>query len=845
MKICLKLFILYSLTVQFFNASAQVKKQHPMLLWYKQPAPQPDSIPYGKNLKPNMWGTINGWDYALPLGNGRLGAMIFGGVNHERIQLNEETLWGGYKITGDNPNSGKSLDKIRDLLFQGKVEEATGVAEKNFLGIPRFLDSYQSLSDLFIDIPNNSQKFENYYRDLNVDSAIATVRYTAGNKKFTREMFASHPNQVIVMKYKCNAKASLNMRLTMLREKDANTYSVVNDNSILIQSGQIMAFDSIANINKGQKFQTQIKVINIGGSLESKDGFLTIKDADEVMILIVAATNYYGGNPAQICNTYLDNVKNISYNQLKSTHIKDYTALYNRTKIQLGKGGAMDLPTDERIANGAKGIYDAYLSELAFNFGRYLLISSSRPGDLPANLQGLWCQHNVAPWNSDYHANVNLQMNYWGAEVGNLSECHLPLFDLIDSIAIAGVNTAKTSYNANGWLMHHATDAYWRTSPVDGGVVGIWPFGGAWLTRHLWEHYLYTGDKKFLQNRAYPLMKGSAQFFLDFLVKMPKGMAFEGKWVTNPSHSPENAYQDENGVQSMFTYGATMDLQIIHDLFTNCIQAIDAMNGKTGKTDLVFKKRLESTLINLVPLQISKRTGKIQEWIKDYKELELGHRHFSHLYGVFPGNQITPNKTPDLATAAALTIDARLKGNPNWKIEEANNKYPSFDSYINGDSGGNWQRTWLTALWARLGNSEKAFDSHKRQFNKIIMPNLLGDGRVQLDGSLGMIGAISEMLMQSHESFLNILPALPKAWPTGFVSGIKARGGYTIDLAWENSLLKNIKVLSANDSNCKIKLNKAKISKITSGNKPIKFTVSNKLIIFKTERNKIYTVHTY
>ena len=843
MKICLRLFITLCLTIQFFNTSAQVKKQHPMLLWYNQPAPQPDSIPYGKNLSPNKWGTINGWDYALPLGNGRLGAMIFGGVNHERIQLNEETLWGGYKITADNPNSGKSLDKIRELLFKGKVEDATNIAEKNFLGIPRFLESYQSLSDLYIDNPNSSQKFENYYRDLNIDSAVATVRYTVEGKKFIREMFASHPNQVIVMKYNCSTKSSLNMRLTMLREKDAQSYSVASDNSTLIQSGQISAFDSIAKANKGLKFQTQIKVINVGGSLESKDGFLTIKNADEVVILIVAATNYYGGNPAQLCTSYLENVKNISYNQLKSSHIKDYRALYNRTQIQLGKGEALNLPTDERIANGAKGIYDSYLSELAFNFGRYVLISSSRPGDLPANLQGLWCQHNPAPWNSDYHANINLEMNYWGAEVGNLSECHLPLFDLIDSIAIPGAQTAKTSYNAKGWLMHHATDAYWRTSPVDGGVVGIWPFGGAWLTRHLWEHYLYTGDKKFLQSRAYPLMKGSAQFFLDFLIKMPKGMAFEGKWVTNPSHSPENAYQDENGVQSMFTYGATMDLEIIYDLFTNCIQAIDAINGESGKVDLVFRNRLKTTLNNLVPLQISKRTGKIQEWIKDYKELELGHRHFSHLYGVFPGNQITPSKTPALATAAALTIDARLKGNPNWKIEEANNKYPSFDSYINGDSGGNWQRAWLTALWARLGNAEKAFDSHKRQFKKIIMPNLLGDGRVQIDGSLGLVGSISEMLLQSHESYLNILPALPQAWPTGFVSGIKARGGYTVDINWMDGKLKDVKVLSANATTCKIKLNQVKASKITSEGKALKFTViKNSILVFQVAKNKTYTI---
>lgn len=827
----------------YFFANAQSFKQHPMLLWYKQPAPKTDSLPYTKNIKPNMWGTINGWDYALPIGNGRLGAMIFGGISHERIQLNEETLWGGYKIEGNNPKSGASLNQIRKLLFDGKADEASNLAENTFLGVPKYLDSYQSLSDLYIDMPSGNNKVENYYRDLNIDSAIAKVRYTVDGKNYSREMFASHPNQVIVIKYNCNVAGSLNMKLTMNREKDAETISLPDDNTSLIQLGQITAYDSVAKVNKGLKFQTQIKVLNFGGTLLSKNGVLTIENADEVVLLIVAATNYYGYNPAQMCTNYLAKIKDLTYEQLKTKHIKDYIPLFARSKILLGTKQSVDLPTDERVSNSAKGVYDSYLSELAFNFGKYILISSSRPGDLPANLQGLWCQHNVAPWNSDYHANINLQMNYWGAEVANLSECHLPLFDLIDSVAITGINTAKTSYNANGWTMHHATDAFWRTSPIDGGVVGVWPFGGAWLTRHLWEHYLYTGDKKFLQQRAYPLMKGSAQFMLDFLVKMPKGLPFEGKWVTNPSHSPENAYQDANGVQSMFTYGATMDLQIIHDLFTNCIEAIDAINGKMGKQDLTFKAQLSSTLANLVPLQISKKTGKIQEWIDDYKELELGHRHFSHLYGVFPGNQITVAKTPLLAKAAALTIDARLKGNPSAAIDEATNKYQSFDSYVNGNGGGNWQRSWLTALWARLGNAEKAFDSHKRQFNKIIMPNLLGDGRVQVDGSMGLTGAVTEMLLQSHEGFLNILPALPKQWNSGFITGIKARGNYTINIKWNNSQLKSLSITTHNAAFCKVKINNVRVNDIFSNGKRVYFKVfKNNIIGFDTKKNSLYKI---
>lgn len=822
-------------------AHAQLK-QHPMFLWYNRPAPQKDSIPYGKDYTISKWGTLNGWDYALPVGNGRIGAMMFGGVNHERIQLNEETLWGGYKRKGDNPLAGASLQEIQHLLFQGKSEEATKLAEQKFVGVPMNLESYQSLSDLFIDNLDRTEKFESYYRELNIDSAIAKVKYKANGKWFTREMFASHPNQVIAIKYHCNVPGGLSFQLSMLRERDAKTSSLPNNDSTLIQSGQIMAYDSVNHVNKGLKFQTQLRVSNNGGTIASKDGILTVKNANEVVIYIVAGTNYRNEDPAVICQQYLDKIKDISYAQLRDNHIKDYMPLFSRTKIKLGNGNANDLPTDERIKNAAKNIYDPYLSELAYNFGKYILISSSRKGDLASNLQGLWCQHNLAPWNSDYHANINLQMNYWGAEVSDLSECHLPLFDLIDSVSIPGKQTALDSYHANGWVLHHATDAYWRTSPID-GVVGIWPFGGAWLTRHMWEHYLYTGDKDFLKERAYPQMKGAAEFILDFLVKVPKGLPFEGKWITNPSHSPENAYEDENGVQSMFTYGATMDLELIHDLFTNCIQAIDVMNGAKGKRDFLFKSKLQSTLANLVPLQISKKTGKLQEWIKDYKEIELGHRHFSHLFALFPGSQITPVKTPALANAASLSIQARLHGNPNWEIDEANNKFLSYSSYLNGDGGGNWQRAWLTALWARLGKAEEAFDSHKRQFKDVIPPNLLGDGRVQVDGSMGLTGAVTEMLLQSHEGFIHILPALPKDWSSGFLQGIKARGGFKIDQEWQNNKLSKLKITSLNGNMCTLKLENTKVKNVYCHGKPLKFSVlKNGNVQFKTQKNVLYTI---
>ncbi len=826
----------------FSQAKPVSIKPQPMRLWYKQPARQTDSIPYGPNKQIGTWdGGKNGWREALPVGNGRLGAMVFGGVFHERIQLNEETLWGGMPQKSDNPESGKYLPEVQRLLFAGKNDEANELGLKHVLGIPKSIKSYQPLGDLFLDMQSTGPRssFTQYSRSLSLDSAVATTRFMYQGKTYKREIFASHPAQVIVIRLTCSQPGSINTQLTMLRERDAQAVAG-NQPALLILRGQIMDVTEPANSKAGMRFETHVKAINKGGTVQQENGHMVVKEADEVVFLVAAGTNYQGKDPAATCRQYVDKAAQKNYTQLFREHLLDYQKLYNRVAIKLGPNtNAAEMATDERQARMKQTRQDPYLSELVFQYGRYLTITSSRPGDLPANLQGLWNQHLSAPWNSDYHTNINLQMNYWPVEVANLAECHQPLFALMDSLVKNGTVTAKTTYKARGWVVHHLTDVFWRTAPAD-GAHGIWPMGGAWLARHPWEHYQYSGDKVYLKNKAYPLMKGAAEFMLDFLVKVPEGLPFAGRLVTNPSHSPENAFEKPDGTQSMFTYGATMDIQIIQDLFTNCIAATDALSTPGKPFDPAFKKELQTALARLVPVRISPRTGKIQEWIEDYKEPELGHRHLSHVYSVYPASQISTTVTPELVQAAIKTIEARLRGNPNAAVEEAKNRYKSWDSYLNGEGGGNWQRAWLACLWARLGNSAQAYDSHYKQVAKILMPNLLGDVMQQIDGNFGATAAMAEMLLQSHAGQIQLLPSLPAEWNNGAVKGLRARGGYEIDMAWQAGNLTQTTLKSTVGGTCRIKSNQ-KITKIIAGTQNIAFTnLPNGTLTFNTKPCRVY-----
>lgn len=749
-----------------------------LALWYEQPAEE--------------------WVEALPIGNGRLGAMVFGGVAHERLQLNDDTLWSGGPRDWDNPAARAVLPEVRQLLANGAYAEA----EQRIRAMQGpYTQSYLPMADLRLDFAH-AEAPSAYRRTLDLRTALTTTTYTIGGVSYTRTAFVSAPDQVLVLHVHADQPGQISLSATLDSVLRATAAS---EDEQLVLRGVAPAYAApnyypaeqpiVYADGAGMRFVVRLAAQVEGGRLRADGQRLYVEGADAVTLILSAATSFNGfaQNPAThgrdadaLATAQLTAALAQSYDALLATHCAEYGALFKRVSLDLGESEAAALPTDQRIA-AWNHHSDPQLVTLLFQYGRYLLISCSRPGSQAANLQGIWNQELRPPWSSNYTLNINTEMNYWPAEVTNLAECHTPLFDLIAGLSETGCRTAATNYGARGWVAHHNSDLWRQSAPAGeyghGQPVWLsWPMGGAWLCLHLWEHFLFGGDLAFLRERAYPLMRGAAEFCLDWLIEDDEGWLF-----TSPATSPENLFVAPDGSEVGVSAGSTMDLAIIHALFGACIAASKALGS-----DEAFRQQLAAAQARLRPPQIGAR-GQLQEWLQDWPEVDPQHRHISHLFGLFPGSQITAEETPELFAAARRSLELR------------------------GDESTGWSMGWKVCAWARLGDGERAYGvlSSLMRLVQELGVSARGGGLYanlfcahppfQIDGNFGATAGIAEMLLQSHNGVIRLLPALPKAWPTGSVTGLRARGGLIVDIHWRDGRLVRARLQATRDGEVRVR----------------------------------------